>query len=109
MSVGIDPERIGERLRDRDHLYVLSVRDGRVHAVSHRGVVNGADVTIATASDSLRARLADDERVTLLWPPARTQVAEYDDYSLVADGNARVTATSVIVTVSSAVLHRPAI
>lgn len=109
MSVSVDPGRIGERLRDRDHLYVLSVRDGRVHAVSHRGAVTGADVTIANASDSLRARLTEDPRVTLLWPPARNLVAEYDDYSLVADGNARVTSTSVIVTVSSAVLHRPAI
>lgn len=109
MSVGVDPERIDERLRDRDHLYVLSVRDGRVHAVSHRGSVNGSEVTIPTASESLRTRLIDDSRVTLLWPPARTFVVEYDDYSVVADGNARVTPTSVVVTVTSAVLHRPAI
>ncbi len=108
VSIRVDPSAIGEQLSGRSFVYVLTVRDGGVHAVAHGYVVDGADVIVATASQSLRDRVALDDRVTLLWPPVSESVGEYDDYSLVADGTGDASNGILRVTLASVLLHRPA-
>jgi hypothetical protein len=108
VSIRVDPARIDERLGGRDFVYVLTVRDGGVHAVAHRFEVDGPVVSVPTASQSVKDRMAVDDRVTLLWPPVSTPVDEYDDYSLVADGAGEVSDGSLRVTLASVLLHRPA-
>ena len=99
---------IGEQLEGRPFVYVLTTRDGRVHAVAHRVTVDGAAVTVPTASDSLIRRLEKDPAVTLLWPPSHGVEGDHADYSLVADGEGSSRNGVLTVVVTSAILHRPA-
>lgn len=107
MSVRVDPREIGEHLEGRDVAYVLSVRDGRVHVIAHRVRADGNVVSITAPGGSMADRLDEDSRVTVLWPPSRT-VGEYGLYSLIADGDGRRRGDDVEITLSSAILHRPA-
>ena len=107
MSVRVDPRVIGEHLEGRDVAYVLSVRDGRVHVIAHRLRADGNVVSITTPGGSLADRLDGDPRVTVLWPPSRS-VGEYGLYSLIADGDGRRCGEDVEITLTSAILHRPA-
>ena len=108
MSIRVDPSAIGEHLEGRPFVYVLTTRDGRVHAVAHRVAVDGATVSVATVSDSLLQRIETDPAVTLLWPPARDVGGENAHYSLIADGEGSAHDGVLRVVVTSATLHRPA-
>lgn len=108
MSIRVDPAQIDERLGGRDFVYVLTVRSEGVHAVAHRYTVDGAVVSVPTASQSLKDRVAVDGRVTLLWPPMPNPAVEYDDYSIVADGTGDVADGFLRIDVASVLLHRPA-
>lgn len=99
---------IGEQSQGRPFVYVLTTRDGRVHAVAHRVTVDGATVTVPTASDSLMKRVEKESAITLLWPPAPEGDDEHADYSLVADGEGSSRNGVLTVVVTSAILHRPA-
>ena len=108
VSLRVDPMTIGEHLAGRSFVYVLTTRDGRPHAVAHRVTIDGATITVASASDSLLQRVATDPAVTLLWPPSRDVGGEHADYSLIADGEGSSRDGSLTVVVTSAILHRPA-
>ncbi len=108
MSVRVDPVQIDERLGGRDFVYVLTVRDEGVHAVAHRYEVDGPIVSVPTASQSLKDRVAVDGRVTLLWPPMPSPSDEYGDFSIVADGTGDVSDGVLRIDVASVLLHRPA-
>ena len=108
MSIRVDPMVIGEQLHGRPFVYVLTTRDGRVHAVAHRVVVDGDTVTIPTASDSLMKRVEKESAVTLLWPPSHGVEGDHADYSLIADGDGSSRDGVLVVAVTSAILHRPA-
>ncbi len=99
---------IGERLRGRDAAYVLTVRDGRVHVIAHRVDVDGSVVSVVAAGGSLGERLDVDPRVTLLWPPVVGSGDDEDRYSLIADGDGRRVGDRIEISVTSAMLHRPA-
>lgn len=108
MSLRVDPSAISEQLGGRSFAYVLTVKDGRVHAVAHAVNVDGGSVTIASASESLVRRVGDDPAVTLLWPPSDDVDDEYGRYSLIADGEGAVSDGGLIVEITRATLHRPA-
>ena len=108
MSIRVDPTLLGKHLTDRPFVYVLTTRDGRVHAVAHRVTVDGATVSVAAASESLLSRISRDSAVTLLWPPARDSEDEHAGYSLIADGEGQSIGGVLTVVVTSAILHRPA-
>jgi hypothetical protein len=53
--------------------------------------------------------VAANSSVTLTWPPCdSTQTDEHAKYSLVADGSAHLDGDIIVVTITNAVLHRPA-
>lgn len=109
MSLRVDPSSIGDHLAGRHFAYVLTVNDGRVHAVAHRVAVEGASVTVGTASETLVRRVATDSGVTLLWPPTAHTQGEHADYSLIADGDGSASDEGrLVVEVTRATLHRPA-
>lgn len=108
MSIRVDPLMIGEQSKGRPFVYVLTTRDGRVHAVAHRVTVDGATVSVPTASDSLTRRVERDPAVTLLWPPSHGVEGDRADYSLIADGEGSSRNGVLTVVVTSAILHRPA-
>lgn len=108
MSIRVDPTAIGERAAGRGFAYVLTVANGRSHAVAHRVTFDGATVTVSRASESLLSRISRDSAVTLLWPPSPESEDEYADYSLIADGEGRSNEGVLTIVVRSAILHRPA-
>ena len=108
MSLSVEPDAIGDHLVGRDFAYVLTERDGGVHAIAHRIVADQGTVTVVNASESLVQRLANEVPVTLLWPPSTRPSDEHAHYSLVADGIARSRGGSLVIDVRTAVLHRPA-
>ena len=85
--------------------YLLTVSDdGRAHAVAVQPRWNGAgalviDDTGRRTSSNATAR----PHVSLVWPPPTI-----DDYSLIADGDARADGSGLVFTPTKAVLHRPA-
>ncbi len=107
MSLRIDPHAIGDHLVGREFAYVLTLADGRPHAVAQRVTADGPVVTVVNGGESLARRLEKHAAVTLLWPPSSTQNGEHSHYSIVADGVGRPD-DPVTITVTSAVLHRPA-
>jgi hypothetical protein len=108
VSLRVEPDALGEHLAGRDFAYVLTVRDGGVHAIAHRVVVDRGAVTVVNAGESLVQRLANEAPVTVLWPPATRPSDEHAHYSLVADGIARSRDGSLVIDIATAVLHRPA-
>lgn len=108
MSLRVEPDLIGEHAKEREFAYVLTVANGRSHAVAHRVTIDGATVTVVTASESTLQRIGTDSSVTLLWPPAQGVDSDHADYSLIADGTGSSHDGVLTVVVTSAILHRPA-
>lgn len=108
MSVRVEPADLPGEVAARGAGYLLtSVMDSRPHAAHLRFEVAAADGQVelrAAAGETSRANCRQRSAVTVLWPPA-----EAGGYSLIVDGEARLDGDGhVIVTVVSAVLHRPA-
>ena len=84
-----------------------SVMDSRPHAAHLMFEVAAADGQVelrASAGRTARGNCTQRPSVTVLWP-----ASEPEGHSLIVDGEARVDADEhVVVSVVSAVLHRPA-
>jgi hypothetical protein len=108
MSVPVDVTDLAAHVADRGVVaYLLTTGDdGRPHATALALALDGATFT-CDAGNRTAANAAARPNVSLLWP-ARTD----DDFSLIVDGDARVTGNGpdrrVSVTATRAVLHRPA-
>jgi hypothetical protein len=108
MSIPVPLERLRAALAERGaSAYVLTVSDdGSPHAV-HAPVRWEGDALAADVGRRSAANATARPSVSLLYP-----VRAADDYSLIVDGAAAVTATAnggrVLVTPRRAVLHRPA-
>lgn len=83
--------------------YLLTTTDGRVKVVTVDPVGEDAGLRIAAPGRGTLANLAANPTVTLVFPPL-----EPHGYSLLVDGSATVDGDDVVVTPTSAVLHRPA-
>jgi hypothetical protein len=108
MSVPVDVRDLGAHAADRGLVAFLLTTsdDGRPHAVSVS--LQGGDGTFGCrVGRRSAANAVARPLVSLLWP-ARTD----DDYSLIVDGDATVSAAEdggdLVVTPSRAVLHRTA-
>lgn len=105
MSIPVAVDRLGETLTDFDAGYLLTTSaaaPARVKAVSVAPVLDGAVLRAATPGRGSLANVAANPAVTLLYPP-RTAPG----FSLLVDGTAVVEGDDVVVTPTSAVLHRP--
>jgi pyridoxamine 5'-phosphate oxidase-like protein len=76
--------------------------DGRPHLSHVRVRFVDNQITLAAGRRS-RANAADRPRVVVLWPPH-----EPDGYSLIVDADAAAAGDELVLTPTSAVLHRPA-
>lgn len=107
MSIRVEMDDLPAEILSRGAGYLLtSIMDSRPHAAHLGFEVATADGQVelrAAAGNTSRGNCAQRPAVTVLWAP----VAD-DGYSLIVDGEARVDGEHVIVTVTSAVLHRPA-
>lgn len=83
--------------------YLLTVSDdARPHAVAITPHIGATTITCEAGRRSC-ANAGVRPEVSLLWPPARP-----DDYSLIVDGEASVDGSTLRITVTHAVRHRPA-
>ena len=86
-----------------NHAFVVTVgADGRPHAVSAAIAVDDGHLLVASGSTS-RANATAHPAVMLMWPPVGD-----GPYSLLVDGDAVVGDDAIVITPTSAVLHRVA-
>lgn len=104
MSIVVDLDQLGDRLREYGAGYLLSASpDGRVKAVTVEPVLDGAVLRVPGGSRGTARNLESNDAVTVLFPPPAPR-----GYSLIVDGTATATADGFDVTPAHAVLHRPA-
>ncbi|HTL84253.1 MAG TPA: hypothetical protein VL856_03670, partial [Acidimicrobiia bacterium] len=85
------------------YAYLLTVADdGRPHAVALRMTIGEGEIVCDAGKTSCKNASARPD-VSLLWPPV-----DVADYSLIVDGTATVSGSSVRITPTRAVRHRPA-
>jgi hypothetical protein len=107
MSIPVTLDRLGETLTGFDAGFLLTTggaAGGRVKAVSAVPVLEGAVLRAAAPGRGSLANVAANPVVTLLYPPRTAP-----DYSLLVDGTAVVEGDDVVITPTSAVLHRPVV
>jgi len=104
VSIGVAIEDLAGEVARRGPGYLLTTNvESRPHVMHLRFSVDGATLR-ATIGRSAGRNIGRQPAVTLLWPPQ-----EPGGYSLIVDGTASLDGESaVLVTATSAVLHRPA-
>lgn len=108
MSIPVALDALADEVTRWGFGYLATVSDdGRPHLLALRPMVHDAAVPVlrfdAGGGRACRNAAVRD-RVAVMFPPA----AHSDGYSLVIDGTAAVDGQFVDVTVTSALLHRPA-
>jgi hypothetical protein len=109
LSVKVEPTLIGEHLAGREFVYLITHNGERSHVVALRPVLTNNIARFVNTGRTPLANVAANSSVTLTWPPCdSTQTHEHAKYSVVADGTARLDGDVIVVTITNAVLHRPA-
>lgn len=103
MSIPVDIGDLEKALQDFRSGYLLTTADGRVKVVTVDPDLTGPALRIAAPGHGTLGNLAANPAVTLVFPPLEPR-----GYTLLVDGSAAVDAEDVVVTPTSAVLHRPA-
>ncbi len=104
MSVAVAVADIGKALTDYGAGYLLTTSDGRVKVVSVEPAMRETGVLVARAPGrGTTANIAANPQVTLVFPPLAQR-----GFTLLVDGTAELDGDDVVVTATSAVLHRPA-
>ena len=101
MSIPVDVADLPKTLEDFDRGYLLTTTDGRVKAVSVRAVPADGTLRVATPGRGSVANVGANPTVTLLFPPAQN-----GGLTLLVDGSAVAEGDDVVVTPSSAILHK---
>lgn len=83
--------------------YLLTTADGRVKVVAVDPASEGPGLRVAAPGRGTLKNLAANPAVTLVFPPLETP-----GYTLLVDGTGTPDGDDVVVTPTSAVLHRPA-
>jgi hypothetical protein len=109
LSVKVEPTHIGEHLAGREFVYLITNNGERSHVVALRPDLNNDIARFANTGRTPLANVAANSSVTLTWPPCdSTQTHEHAKYSVVADGVATIVGDELLVSITNAVLHRPA-
>ena len=111
MSVTIDPANLAKAVSRRPFGYLITVSpEGEAHlrAVTF---VSEENTLVAAVGRRSADNVAVNGKATLLWPPHIGGEEEFDDHTVIADGNATVRSredgASICVVPYSAVWHRP--
>lgn len=101
MSIPVDLADLPKTLADFDRGYLLTSADGRVKAVSVRVEPMVGTLRVPAPGRGSVANAAANPVTTLLFPPL-----EAGGLTLLVDGSAAVDGDDVVLTPSSAILHR---
>lgn len=103
MSIPVEIGDITAALERFGSGYLLTTTEGRVKVVTVDPLPDGVDLRIGAPGRGTLGNLATNPAVTLVFPPL-----EQRGYSMLVDGTATADGDDVVVTPTSAVLHRPA-
>lgn len=113
MSIRVTPVDLSEHLAGRPFAYVVSAGESGPKVVAQVCRVTGSQVRVADVGRGTAANIERDPHVTLVWPPVDSPSHDLDRYSLIADGVASVDdddgRSDLVIEVSGAILHRPAV
>jgi hypothetical protein len=103
MSIGVDLSELSTALADFEFAYLLTVNDdGRAHAVAVTPVVADGVLRVGELGRRSTANAGSRPNVSLLFPPR-----DVGGYSLIVDGEAASEGDALVLTPTTAVLHRP--
>jgi hypothetical protein len=102
MSVVVELADLPDRLREFDRGYLLTSQSGLVKVVSVRAVPNSGGLRIAAPGRGSVANVDGNPNVTLVFPPLTDA-----GLTLLVDGIGAVDGDDVLVTPTSAILHKP--
>ena len=105
MSIAVSLDEVAEvAAQQMPFAYLLTVSaEGTSHLVATTPRIGKGEIACDAGKTSC-ANASARSRVTLLWPPAVPT-----DYSLIVDGDASVDGSTVRITPTRAVRHRPAV
>lgn len=104
MSVKVELGALAGKLAEYDVAYLVTVSDeARAHILSVWPEATEDGIVVEGVGRHTQANAAAHPDVTLVFPPTTR-----GDYTLLVDGTATVDGTSVTVTPTKAILHRPA-
>lgn len=111
MSVRLEPDRVADYANRRPFAYVVSTASDnggiRAHVIAVVVTIDGERLDCSRVGGTTRRNIATNRNVTVVWPPI-SGPEKYDDYTLIADGQAHIEDDLVIVVIEAAILHRPA-
>lgn len=108
MTIQVPAAELAATLVGFDHAYLITQRgaDQPVKILTVDPVLADGRLLVATESESVRAGVAADDRVTLVWPPRVRH-----GHTLIVDGHATLIATGLEtgleVRFEHGMLHRP--
>ena len=103
MSIPVDLDALADEMAPRAFCYLLTVSDdARPHAVAVQPALTDGVVSVEAGRRTC-ANAGARPNVSLVFPPTNT-----DGYSLIVDGDATVDGSTVRITPTRGVLHRPA-
>jgi hypothetical protein len=104
MSVKVDLDKLADALADFTFGYLITVGDDyRAHTVSVSPEFRDGSFDVGAVGKHTRGNVSAHQDVTLVWPPRRD-----GGYTLIVDGQGRVTDDALQVAPTRAVLHRSA-
>jgi hypothetical protein len=104
MSVKVDLDQLANTLADFTFGYLITVGDDyRAHTVAVDPVLNRGVLEIEPVGKTARRNVTVNDAVTVIWPPREPR-----GYTLIVDGRAQLSDTTMRVTPATAVLHRRA-
>ncbi len=104
MSIRVDLSELSTALADHDYAYLMTVTDdGRVHVVAITPSVTEGALRVDEVGRRSTANLAARPNISLVFPPR-----DVGGFSLIVDGDAAADGDAVVITPTTAVLHRPA-
>lgn len=111
MSVTIDPANLAKAVARRPFGYLITVSpNGEPHLRAVVFVSEG-NALVAAVGKRSADNVAANGKATMLWPPHIGGAEEFDDHTVIADGDATVRSrddgASISVVAYSAVWHRP--
>ncbi len=102
MSIPVSPAELPEVLARFGSASLISHAAPHVKVHTVDPVVEGEDLVVEPVRESLRASLAADPHVTLVWQPLVRH-----GWTLIVDGVGRIDGDRLRIAVESGILHRP--
>ncbi len=105
MTIDVSLRRLADTVTRYHFAYLLTIGDNeRAHVVAVHPTLASDILVVEDPGRKTRANLATRPAVTLVWPPT-----DPSDYSLIVDGAGSMRDGKLAVTLTRAVLHRPAL